>query len=249
MVNRLKDSFITIIIGVLIVVIFILILNMQLIIAANPEGPTRINITSNQTKVTTNTQAINISGMYIANINVTATIQNRKWKAFVGNVIGSFTLADASGSSIYDWSFSTSSGRVYATRNSTVINWGNINCSSLANLVAENAALSHTDPSDNITATFNSSVGATHASFYVGSRQMVANKCPTINTYIGNSSQDVRFEETALYDGTSIVYATVLENNMGGYDNDIYDFQMIVPENGGAGFSGSTAYYLYIEIG
>ncbi|MFA5856206.1 MAG: hypothetical protein WC867_02540 [Candidatus Pacearchaeota archaeon] len=249
MVNRLKKESIKMIIGLILIMIFGIIFNTQLIIAANPEGPTRINITSNQTKVSTNTQAINISGMYIANINVTATIQNRKWKAFVGNVLGSFTLADASGSSIYDWSFSTSSGRVYATRNSTSINWGNINCSNRSVLDVENTALSHSDPSDNITATFNSSIGASHASFYVGSRQIAANRCPTINTYIGNSTQDVRFEETALFDGTSIVYATILENNIGGYDNGEYDFQMIVPENGGAGFSGSTAYYLYIEIG
>ncbi|MFA5856927.1 MAG: hypothetical protein WC867_06210 [Candidatus Pacearchaeota archaeon] len=217
--------------------------------AADPEGPGSITIISNETKATTSAQVINISGGYIANINITATIQNPRWKAFVGNVLGSFTLADASGAQIYDWTFSTTTGRIYATRNSSFVTWSQINCSNATTLEAENSALSHTSANDNLTSTFNITNGATHSSFYVGNRQIAANRCPTLNTYIGNNTQDSDFEEMALYDGYNIVYATILENNLGGYDDTNYDFQMIVPERGDPGFTGATAYYLYIEIG
>jgi len=52
-----------------------------------------------------------------------------------------------------------------------------------------------------------------------------------------------------LYDGTNIVYATIVETNQGGFDGKTYDFQMIVPENGLPSFSDATAYYIYIELG
>jgi hypothetical protein len=52
----------------------------------------------------------------------------------------------------------------------------------------------------------------------------------------------------ALYDSTSIIYATILENDLAGYDGQTYDFQMLVPENGSQGFTGATAYYLYVEL-
>ena len=77
---------------------------------------------------------------------------------------------------------------------------------------------------------------------------IAANQCPTLNTYINNVSQDTDFEEMALYDSTSIIYATILENDLAGYDGQTYDFQMLVPENGSQGFTGATPYYIYVEL-
>jgi hypothetical protein len=64
----------------------------------------------------------------------------------------------------------------------------------------------------------------------------------------------VDFEEIALYDGATeagggnIIYASILEEDVAGYDGATYDFQMIVPENGLSTFSSRTAYYLYVEL-
>ena len=44
-----------------------------------------------------------------------------------------------------------------------------------------------------------------------------------------------------------IVYATILEQDAQGFDNNQYDFQMIVPEVG-LTWSSSTAYYFYVEL-
>ena len=52
-----------------------------------------------------------------------------------------------------------------------------------------------------------------------------------------------------LHDDTSIIYATRLEDDSTSYSGgETFDFQMLVPENGADGFSGATAYYLYVEL-
>ncbi len=217
--------------------------------AANPEGPSSLNITSNTTKSAVGSATVNISGGYIASMNLSATIQDIRWKAFVGHVTGMFSLQDSTGSTLYDWSFNSITGRVYTTRNSSTISWTNVNCSNITRINQENINMNHTNPNDNLNMTFNTTAGATHNTFYVGSNIIAANSCPTLNTYVNNVTQDNYFEEMALYDGTNMVYATIINENQAGYNGVAYDFQMIVPENGAASFQGATAYYLYVEIG
>jgi hypothetical protein len=222
----------------------------DLVSAANPVGPDSVVIESNTTKSSVGSYTLNVSGGRVVVFNMSSEIQNTRWKAFIGRVSGSFTLDDAMGSTVYDWSLATITGEVYATRNSSSITWTNLTCASVANLNTENTRMSQTSSADNLTATFNISSGATHDEFFVASRNISQNTCPTLNTYVANQSQDTRFEEIALYEymGGNIVYASILEQDAYGYDNRTYDFQMIVPENGAAGWSGATAYYLYVEI-
>ncbi len=222
--------------------------------SAAPEGPSSITVVSNQTKSPLSGQIVNTSGGYITTLNITAVTQNTRWKAFIGWVSGRFTLNDASGSTIYDWSLSNAAitGEVYATRNASTIAWSRITCANTSVLQQENFYMNHTNPDDNITRTFTGD--ATHSSFSIGGVTIGANACPTINTYINNATQTADFEEIALYDGFNtssggnVVFSTILEQDHNGYNNQTYDFQMIVPENGFSGFSGSTAYYLYVEL-
>jgi hypothetical protein len=215
--------------------------------AANPVGPSSIASVSNETKNTTSAAFFNISGGYIAALNLTANVQNTHWKAFVGWVSGGFTLDDSGGSTIYDWSLAVTTGRVYSTRDASTIEWGSIQCANTTtNLAAENTAMFHNRTSDNITATFQ--YPSTHDPFPVAGINIGSGTCPTLNTYVNDVTQDDDFEEMALYDSTSIIYATILENDLAGYDGQTYDFQMLVPENGSQGFTGATAYYLYVEL-
>lgn len=219
--------------------------------ATDPVGPDTVTHVWNQTKNdTASAYAYNISGGYIGSFNVSVTQLNSRWKAFVGHLTGKFTLDDANGSSIYDWAMTTTTGRVYATTNATSIIWSNINCSNFTYLEEENNKMSHTNPNDNITVTFDWQAPMTHDPFYVGGEFIAGDTCPTLNTYVANASQDTVFEEMALYDGVNTVYSTIVEDDVLGYDNFTrYDFQMIVPENGSAIFTGSTAYYIYVELG
>lgn len=223
------------------------------VISAAPQGPSIISI-SNSTKGSSAGAFFNVSGGYISTININATSQNVRWKAFIGNVTGKLTLDDASGSTIYDWSMSMITGEIYATRNSTTPTWANIKCANRSLLEMENTQMSHTNPDDNLTKTFNTTAGASHTAFSVGMVSIGANTCPTLNTYKANSTQDVDFEEMALSDSTNfteggnIIYSTIIEQDMLGYNNVSYDFQMIVPENGGSTWASSTAYWLYAEL-
>jgi hypothetical protein len=208
-------------------------------------GAPAINSISNSTGTNSNTGFFNISGGYISTINLTADFQNTRWKAFIGSVTGKFTLDDAGGSTIFDWTLSSTTGRVYATRDSGSIEWTSIDCSDTTDLEAENVLLAHNSSSDNITRTFN---GTTHNAFFAAGKFISANTCPTLNTYKNNASQDTDFEEMAMKDGTSTIYATILENNVAGYNGAPYDFQMLVPENGSSSWTGAIAYYLYVEL-
>jgi hypothetical protein len=195
--------------------------------AADPVSPDSISVSKNETKGAASSQIVNISGGYIATLNLNATIQDSRWKAFVGNVSGSYTLDDSSGATIYDWTLSSITGRVYATRKTTSVTWGSIVCASVANLNAENTYLSHTSPDDNLNVTFNTTAGATHNPFYVGGVLIPADTCPTLNTYRNDNPQDSYFEEMALYDTSTLVYATIMEQDEVGYDGATYDFQMV----------------------
>lgn len=217
-----------------------------LFVSAAPEGVDTLNITNNETYAGSSTGSIiNISGGYIATVNLTTTVQNPHWKAFVGWVNGAFTLDDSSGSTIYDWSLTSTNGQVYATRQSGSVTWGSIVCANTTTMEAENTALSHSNADDNITATFSDT---THGAFSVGGVNIGVDTCPTLNTYVDNVTQDALFNETVLYDGDDIVYSVTIEDQADGFDENTYDFQMLVPENGAQGFSGATAYYVYVEV-
>jgi hypothetical protein len=229
------------------VLTFILLLNN--VIAVVPEGVSTINVTSNETKTPGTGEKINISGGRIAELNLSATVQNPHWKAFVGWVNGEYTLDDAGGSTIYTWSSTVTGGRIYTTRNSSTPLWTIINCSNTTHLSIEDYDMNHTG-ADNITSTFNET--GKHSSFYIGDVFIYADTCPTLSTYVNNNSQTDGtgtddFEQMALYDNASIIYASVLEDDEVGYNGENYDFQLLVPENGISGTT-VTAYYLYIEI-
>jgi hypothetical protein len=233
--------------------LFILLIFFSYLSLTNalPEGPNWLNVTANETRSPNSLYGYNISGATVSTFNMSAQVTTSKWKAVVGWLSGSFTLADASGSKIFDWSLSTFSGQVYATRNSSTVDWTNINCANTTILERENSALNHTNPSDNITKTFSDT---THHAFTVSSTSISADKCPTTNLYVNNATNTTDFEEVALWDGPTedsygnLIYATLLESRLTGFDSNKYDFEMILPEVGLAGYTGRTAYYLYVEI-
>ncbi|HLC78403.1 MAG TPA: hypothetical protein VJH92_04720 [Candidatus Nanoarchaeia archaeon] len=222
------------------------------LLAANPVGPDSIASVNNSSKAVTSAIMFNVSGGNISTFNITATVQNPRWKGFVGNMTGRFTLDDAAGQTIFDWTLSTVTGRVYATSNSSTIGWPTINCSNSTFLNTENTIMAHSNVNDNITKTFNAtndSFYGTHNAFFVGAVSIGANSCPTLNTYISDVSQNTDFEEMALYSAPNTVYATILEEDTVGYNGQRFDFQMIVPDNGSAGYTSAIPYYVYVELG
>jgi hypothetical protein len=235
--------------GIFAIAAFMILIAGSLSVYAQPSGPV-VTFIANETKNLAASTLINTSGGSITTMVLNATSQNLRWKAYVGNVTGTLTLDDAADNSIFEWDITSITGEVYATRTSGTINWSGANCSNITHMELENLALNHTNIDDNITSTFDSS---THEGFFVGTSEILANTCFAVNTFVNSTSQTESFEEVVLYDGTNhtngnLIYASPLEQDTYGFDNQTYDFQMIVPENGLATFTSSTAYYFYVEL-
>lgn len=225
-------------------------------ISAVPDGVTIVHV-SNSTKSPNSAEFLNTSGGTISIVNLNGTTQNSKWKAFAGNITGLFTLEDASGAAIYQWETAEVNGEVYATRSSGTINWSGIACASVNATEIENKLVNHTgNIDDNITATFDDT---THQSFLVGTVPIGSNDCLTLNTYVNGTSQDSDFEQMILYDRGSgyvdeshvfgnILYVSVIEDDVWGFNNQTYDFQMIVPDNGNDSTATPIPYYFYVEL-
>jgi len=215
---------------------------------ATPTGPNNINITANETNAGSSTGSmVNVTGGNITTMNISTSVQNDNWKAFVGWISGSYTLDDSSSSTIYDWSLASVSGEVYATRESGSVSWTTVNCANQTHIETEDSSLDHTGE-DNITSTF----GDTNTdTFVVAGTQISSGNCSSTYTYVDNSSQSSDFEEMILYDytGADLIFATKIYENSSGFDENYYDFQMIVPENANETFTSATAYYLYVELG
>jgi len=213
---------------------------------ALPTGPNTIDFDSNETW-TGNTagEMVNISGGYLAKMEINATVQNRNWKAMLGQVNGKFVLNDAGGSTIYDWNLASISGQVYASRANNV-DWTNagFGCASGANIAAEDTALEHTG-GDNIAATFS---GTNLETYSVAGNSIGVGACSAINTYVNNASQTNSFEEIVLWDSSNAIFATEIHDDVAGYDGADYDFQILVPQNGNEAVTANTAYYLYVEL-
>jgi hypothetical protein len=234
------------------------LLSMSLVFALHPDGPDDIDIGTSVKKANLSARMVNTSGGTITPVNISSVVINPRWKAFVGNVSGTFVLSDASGNKIYDWAIGTVQGVVFASReNGTgAIKWDSdsIKCATVGEINTEMSAMAHTNPNDNISATFNGTDRGNHDAFYVGDQQITANKCNfTINTYSAdNASHDGTFEEVILSDNEGgdedIIYAAIIEQNAIGYNRNSYDFQIMVPERGSQGFTGKTAYYLYVQL-
>ncbi len=211
-----------------------------------PNAPDNITVVRNDSAAITTGYVLNTSGGTISEINITATTQNQRWKGYVGNVSGELALLDSSSNSLFTWSLETITGELYATRNSSTLNWADVACADAGIITEEESALSITAANeDSISNTF---AGSTHESFYAGSKQINQDQCPAIALNVNNSGQSTYFQEVLLTDNSNLIYVSLLENATYGFNNQTYDFQMIVAENAQQGEVPNTAYYFYIEL-
>ena len=223
-------------------------LNLIFEASALPAGPTIIYVT-NSTAVTNLTNRSNDAKGTITTLRMDLNQQDYKWKAYVGNVSGKLALDDANSKSIYDWTLGTPSGKVFATRAST-INWNSVGCVGSSVITSEQTALGMTASSiDNINSTFNFTI---HRSFLVGVINISQSSCRSTATYINDAAQTITvnspFQEVLLNDSSnSLIYTTLISSATVGYNGLPYDFQMIVGENESG--TSHIPYYFYVELG
>ncbi|MBU1974943.1 MAG: hypothetical protein KKG59_00910 [Nanoarchaeota archaeon] len=209
---------------------------------------------ANETSNGSDPTGYNDSGGYIYHSNLDVTQQNSNWKAYVGNVTGSFTLDDSNGDTIYNWESlgGGNVGEVYASRNDTVT-WADINCSNDTYIEYEDEYFGFDqDRSDSINSTFNDS---THQAFQVGTTTITANTCYAGILFRNDTAQvnstSAPWQEIILTDEINLVYAGIIEDAEYAYSassdkNVTADFQLLIPENGTRAVA--TTYYFYVEI-
>ena len=234
---------------------------IKIVFASIPSGPS-LEYAGNETSVTSGvpTAEDNTSnkGGYIITLRLTARQPDSNYKAYVGNVTGSYVLEDASNYSIYEWSIATIGGEVYATRRSTSVSWGSVECANESHINDEMDDMHHNSSNtadDPMNETFDDDKND-HWGFWAGSTQITTDSCNySINTYVNDTAQSATdwFDEVLLYDGSGdIIYVTKIEDNLPSYktgvgENVTYDFQMLVAENGSPSTS-QTDYYFYVEL-
>jgi hypothetical protein len=209
-----------------------------------PSSPVSFENKSTESPDPTLGAMLNTTGGTISTVNFNATTQNPRWKGFVGNVTGKYALMDSDNMSIYDWTLTTVKGEIYSTRNSTLVDWSNVDCASEAEIIAEQTNLGFVEgDEDSINRTFNYT---SHTDFYAGDNYVSVNSCSSTYLYIGGEAQESKFNELLLFDD-NLVYAALLEDSETGFNNQLYDFQMIVADNTNQG-AQSEIYYFYIEL-
>jgi hypothetical protein len=217
-------------------------------VVAMPVGPViKFNSTTNSTPRPA--ASIITAGGTFTTLTLNTTGQTYRWKAYVGNISGKLVLADATNTSIFDWTVTSVTGEVYATRSSSSIDWTTVGCADNTLIDNEdifmNMSLSSPDTINN---TFNNTI---HKLFYVGATRIQNSTCRAIATYVNGvaqtPSQNAVFQEVLLKDSLSnLIYTTLVNSSTIGYNNQRYDFQMILAENEYQ--SIPTTYYLYVEL-
>jgi hypothetical protein len=228
--------------------------------ASVPEGPTTLTIdsTSRRTAVTSPTLealAGNVTQLTVAGTTVTQT-----WQGYYGNITGTITLDDASNNTMYDWTLASPEGEIYASQAAITWTSGNVQCYDLnmsdvghsddVTLAELEAALGlATADIDGVDETFTE--GTTYDDFYAG-EYLIDATCPETQTYNGSETKDSNsFQEVLLYDNASneIVYTGIIEETEPtGFNDQPWDFQMLVGEDGHNGDTSTTTYYFYVEL-
>ena len=221
---------------------------------ARPMGADVTNL-STETYVFTPESRQDLGGT-ITTITLSSAQQNPAWKAYVGNITGTLVLKNSDGYSIFEWSVnsSTISGYVFVSRNGS-LSWSSVACANTAVIDAEQNLLGMvTADASSINKTFNYT---SHQSMSISSVGTITNStCPSAATYVNGTAQAISesayFQEILLSSNSNLVYATFINQNAWGFDNNatignsLYDFQLIVAENEST--TVGTTYYFYAEI-
>jgi len=211
-------------------------------------------------------QAGNVTELNIFGYSIT-----QSWQGYFGNVTGTIQLTDGSDNVFYNWSLASPQGEIYASTNSS-IDWAYVQCFnfSAAGTYADDTAqagatslygtnltqlesafnIGSTDV-DGVNETFTLLGAGTHDLFYTNSLQFSEGECPNTRVFSdAGTGESNKFEEALLYEPTtrSVIFASILDQDLAGFDSRTHDFEMLVLEDGHNADTATTTYYFYVEL-
>ncbi|MCW8966568.1 MAG: hypothetical protein OQK82_07780 [Candidatus Pacearchaeota archaeon] len=184
----------------------------------------------------------------VTELNIFGYTVTQSWQGYFGNVSGTIQLSDSADNVMYNWSALSPEGEIYASTSDSV-NWGGIEC---FNFTSEGESLESyfgilSDDVDGVDETFSYSNG--HDLFYTNNIAFEEGVCMSTQLYDNSGGGvDDYFEEVLLWDGGDVVFASLLEDDVLGFDGRGHDFEILVLEDGHGDNNEVTDYYFYVEL-
>jgi hypothetical protein len=177
-------------------------------------------------------QNVSVEAGNIISADLDSNVSTYRWSGLLGNVSGNIVLGDSSNQVLYSW---VASGRVVYATTAGSVNWGSVVAEDGTNV---DAFFDGAGDSDNFTNTFNET-GALDSGILTG---IAAAPRATTNGGTG-------WYTYALYDTANVIFAgNVVPAGDTSYSGSSVQYQMIIPEDGTAGDTGTTAYNLWVEL-
>ncbi|HLC78299.1 MAG TPA: hypothetical protein VJH92_04185 [Candidatus Nanoarchaeia archaeon] len=264
---RMSDSRLR---SIFILSFIILFINLSCVLAISPTGANVTSVSNSTTSPDTPQSHAAVAGN-VSELNLVGYSVTQSWQGYYGNVSGTIQLADSSDNILYNWSLASPEGEIYASINSTV-SWTNVQCfnytasgtfaSDAGNaggisqfgmnltMLEGNYSIALEDV-DGVNETFTLSGAGTHDNFYTNNLNFSEGECSNTRVYSDNGvGVNNEFEEALLYDplGRNVIFTSILDENVLGYDGAAHDFEMLVLEDGHGSNTTTTTYYFYVEI-
>jgi len=211
----------------------------------------------------------------VTSLDLWSHTTTQSWQGYFGNVTGTVQLADVDKNVMYNWTQASPRGEVYASTNQTIY-WGNIQCFNFTatGTYDNEAALGGTTSnygtnqsqlqaqygiSNNVTnydvdavnETFYLKGPGTHQLFYTANKQFSEGQCQNTRVFDATGKGvATNFEEVLQYEPTtaSVVFTSILNRDVPGFDSRTHDFEMLVLENGHGTDVSTTTYYFFVEL-
>ncbi|HLG23435.1 MAG TPA: hypothetical protein VI564_00730 [Candidatus Nanoarchaeia archaeon] len=242
-----------------------LFIALNYLVFAAPTGPgtlTAFNSTRRTSGIDNETGGVVVQAQAgnVTALNIVSTSLTDRWQGYYGNITGSITLDDAQSNSLYNWQLASPQGEIYASNGSEsgAVTWANTFCFNYTNNLSEGQnriqrfngttiesmiGASASDV-DSLRSTFN---GTFAGSFQVGSTTISGTSgCRQVTLFVNDAYQSTDFVEVLLTDNNSIIYTSLLEQDVTGFAGTALDFQMIVGENGDV--TTPSNYYFFVEL-
>jgi hypothetical protein len=205
-------------------------------------------IQSSRTTINNPAQDTASSGGNITELTLNQSAVTKSWQGYYGNLSGKIILAAESNHSFYEWEISSPSGEIYATRTLNP-SWANIRCANMPEMFTEDSALEidSATSGESLNKTFFSN--RQFPEFFIHTTNINSSQeCYSTNLYVNSMPQNDSFHEILLYDNQNIIYTTLLEDDVEGFNEITHDFQMIVGENGQGENTDTSIYYFFVEV-
>ena len=256
--------------SVIVTICILALFSVVVLAEPDPSGPANIDRGANERRTAdSSTGVLEVAGAgNVTSLKINSTIITKRWQGFYGNVTGLITLDDADNKTLYNWQLTSTQGEIYAANGSSV-SWSNVDClnfsAGIGSGISSRYNITHLNnfiglgsdaeqsEEESVNRTFNMTYGdagsgTSGETFDIGSITINnAANCSMANMYANTGWQSSSFHEVILTDNTSIIFASILEQDTTGFQNIGIDFEMIVGVNG-TDSSNVRNYYFYAEL-